>query len=264
MIIEEVSKVYHFIKRDALSFSTYKTNMLLMVLGALFGALSYAYFGANANMEAVLETYNMSLLTYLITGMAFSTYIGQSLMAVQKATNPWWLEEVLVTPTPLPTFIIGSSAWGFIWSTSTVFIYLAVGSLAFGIVLDINFLGTVLVLTLGIGTFFGLSMLGAAILIVTKRGDPVTWLIGILTGLFGNVLFPPQVLPPYLSAISYILPQYYFFTLIRLMLTGCSLDKILADVLILAFMCVTTLCLGYFCFARCLQKVRKDGTLSWF
>ncbi|MCW4010525.1 MAG: ABC transporter permease [Candidatus Bathyarchaeota archaeon] len=260
----EMDKIYYFMKRDIISFSTYKTNMLLMVLSAVFGALSYAFLGANAQMQSVLEMYNISLTTYLIIGIAFNTYLSQSLTLVQKTINPWSLEEVLVSPTGLVTFIVGSSLWGFIWSTGTIVIYLAVGILAFGVVLSINIVGTLLVVALGIGTFIGFSMIGAGILILTKQGDPVTTLITIATSLFGNVLFPPQVMPIQLQVISYFVPQYYFFTTIRQVLTGSSLLSILPDLTILILMCAVILPLGYYIYSWCLQTARKNGTLSWF
>ncbi len=263
-MFQEIEKIYYFMKRDIISFSTYKTNMALMVLSALFGALSYAYLGSNASMQSVLQTYHMSLTAYLLIGMAFNTYIGQSLTLVQKTINPWSLEEVLVSPTGLGTFIIGSSAWGFIWSTVVVAIYLAVGSLAFGVVLSINVVGTVLVLGLGIGTLVGFSMIGAGILILIKQGDPITWLIGMLTSVFGNVLFPPQVMPYQLQIISYFVPQYYFFTCIRLMMTGWSIQMILPEILTLTLMCAIILPLGYLIYSWCLRTARKNGTLSWF
>jgi len=263
-MLQEAEKIYYFIKRDIISFSTYKTNIALMVLSALFGALSYAYLGSNADMQKVLQMYNMSFTAYLLIGMAFNTYIGQSLTLVQKTINPWSLEEVLVSPTGLGTFIIGSSAWGFIWSTIVVAIYLAVGSIAFGVVLSINLAGTVLVLVLGIGTLIGFSMIGAGILILIKQGDPITWLIGILTTVFGNVLFPPQVMPYQLQIISYFVPQYYFFTCIRLMMTGRSIQMILPELLTLALMCAIILPLGYLIYSWCLKTARKNGTLSWF
>jgi ABC-2 type transport system permease protein len=263
-MFEEAEKIYYFIKRDVISFSTYKTNMALLVLGALFGALSYAYLGANANMQKVLQLYNMSFTAYLLIGMAFSTYISQALTLVQRTINPWSLEEVLVSPTGLGTFIIGSSAWGFIWSTIVVAMYLAVGSLAFGVVLSINVAGTVLVLALGIGTLIGFSMIGAGILILIKQGDPITWLIGILTSVFGNVLFPPQVMPYQLQVISYFVPQYYFFTCIRLMMTGWSIQMIMPEIMTLALMCAIILPLGYLVYSWCLRTARKSGTLSWF
>jgi ABC-2 type transport system permease protein len=263
-LFEEAEKIYYFMKRDMISFSTYKTNIVLMVLSALFGALSYAFLGSNASMQSVLEMYKMSLTTYLLIGIAFNTYLAQSLTLVQRTINPWSLEEVLVSPTTLTTFIVGSSLWGFIWSTGVIAIYLAVGVLAFGVVLNINLAGTVLVLALGIGTFIGFSMVGAGILILTKQGDPVTTLITIATGLFGNVLFPPQVMPLQLQIISFFVPQYYFFTSIRLMLTGWSLEMILPNLLVLILMCAIVLPLGYLVYSWCLKTARKNGTLSWF
>ncbi len=261
---DELEKIYYFMKRDIISFSTYKTNIAILVMTALFGALSFAYLGSSATSQSVLEMYNMNLTTYLVIGLAFSTYLNQALTLVQKTINPWALEEVLVSPTRLSTFIVGSSLWGFIWSTAVVVVYLAIGVFIFGISLSINILGTLIVLALGIGTFIGFSMIGAGILILTKQGDPVTALITIATTLFGNVLFPPQIMPAALQAISYLVPQYYFFTCIRLMLTGWTIEMILPNLLILALMCAIIVPLGYGVYAWCLKTARKNGTLSWF
>src|SRR4030066_1334804 len=148
----ELEKIYYFMKRDIISFSTYKTNIAILVMTALFGALSFAFLGSSVVSETVLEMYNMDFTTYIVIGLAFSTYLTQSLTLIQKTINPWALEEVLVSPTRLTTFIIGSSLWSFIWSTLVVVIYLSIGVFVFGITLSINILGTVIVLALGIGT----------------------------------------------------------------------------------------------------------------
>jgi ABC-type multidrug transport system permease subunit len=263
-MLSELEKIYYFMKRDIISFSTYKTNIIILILTALFGALSFAYLGSNATMQSVLQMYHMNLTTYLLIGLAFNTYLGQTLTLVQKTINPWSLEEVLVSPTSLTTFIVGSSLWSFIWSTGVVVIYLAIGVFIFGVALSVNILGTIIVLALGIGTFTGFSMIGAGILILTKQGDPVTALITIATTLFGNVLFPPQVMPVALQAISYVVPQYYFFTCIRLMLTGWTIQMILPDLIILVLMCAIIVPLGYGIYTWCLKTARKNGTLSWF
>jgi ABC-2 type transport system permease protein len=262
--LDELEKIYYFMKRDIISFSTYKTNILILVMTALFGALSFAYLGSSATSQSVMQMYSMNLATYLVIGLAFSTYLNQALTLVQKTINPWALEEVLVSPTGLATFIVGSSLWGFIWSTAVVVVYLGIGVFFFGVSLSVNILGTLIVLALGIGTFLGFSMIGAGILILTKQGDPVTALITIATSLFGNVLFPPQIMPAALQAISYVIPQYYFFTSIRLMLTGWTIQMILPDLLILALECAIIVPLGYGIYAWCLKTARKNGTLSWF
>ena len=260
----ELDKIFYFMKRDIISFSTYKTNIAILVFTAVFGALSFAYLGSNASMQSVLQLYGENFTTYILIGLAFSSYLTQSLTLVQKTINPWALEEVLVSPTSLTTFIIGSSIWGFIWSTATVVVYLAIGVFIFGVSLSINILGAVIVVALGISAFIGFSMIGSGILILTKQGDPVTALITIATSLFGNVLFPPQVLPPVLQTIAYVLPQYYFFKCIRLMLTGWTIPMILPDILILTLMCAIIVPLGYGVYAWCLKTARKNGTLSWF
>jgi len=74
----------------------------------------------------------------------------------------------------------------------------------------------------------------------------------------------PQIMPAALQAISYIIPQYYFFTSIRLMLTGWTIPMILPYLLILGLMCAVILPLGYGVYAWCLKTARKNGTLSWF
>ncbi|MGO8806318.1 MAG: ABC transporter permease [Candidatus Bathyarchaeia archaeon] len=260
----ELEKIWYFMKRDIVSFSTYKTNIFVLLLTAVFGALSFAFVGQSSFNEAVTSQYATNYTTYLIIGLAFNTYLGQALTLVQKTINPWALEEVLVSPTGLSTFIIGSSIWGFIWSTAVVAIYLLLGVYAFGIVLSINIVGALIVLALGIGTFIGFSMIGSGILILTKQGDPITALITIATSLFGNVLFPPSVLPPLLQVIAYVTPPYYFFTCIRDMLLGWTIPMILPKLLILGLMCAIIVPVGFVIYAWCLKTARKNGTLSWF
>jgi ABC-2 type transport system permease protein len=183
---------------------------------------------------------------------------------VQRTINPWTLEEVLVSPTGLGTFIIGSSLWSFLWSTLVIVIYLAVGVFAFGVVLSINIIGTIVIVALGIAIFLGFSMIGAGVLILTKQGDPITTAITIATNLFGNVLFPPEIMPTALQVISYFVPQYYFFTAIRQVLIGSTLEAILPNVLVLILMCAIIVPLGYFIYSLCLKTAKKNGTLSWF
>ena len=260
----ELEKIWYFMKRDIVSFSTYKTNILILVFTAIFGALSFAYLGQSSVNQTVTELYHTPYTTYLLIGLAFNTYLGQALTLVQKTINPWALEEVLVSPTRLTTFIIGSSIWGFVWSTGVVAIYLLLGVYFFGVILSVNIIGALIVLALGIATFIGISMIGSGILILTKQGDPVTALMTIAITLFGNVLFPPQVLPSFLRIIAYITPPYYFMTCIKFMLTGASIASILPNLEILALMCAIIVPSGYAIYAFCLKTARKNGTLSWF
>ena len=144
-LVSELEKIWYFMKRDMISFSTYKTNIIILLGTAVFGVLSFAYLGQSSVNQTVTQLYHTNYTTYLLIGLAFNTYLGQALTLVQKTINPWSLEEVLVSPTRLSTFIIGSSIWGFVWSTGIVAIYLLVGVYFFGVILSINIIGTLIV-----------------------------------------------------------------------------------------------------------------------
>ena len=128
-VSNELEKIYYFMKRDIISFSTYKTNMLVTGYDGAFRRVVFRFFGFKLSQPKRPANVQHELYHIPVIGLAFSTYLNQSLTLVQKTINPWALEEVLVSPTRLSTFIIGSSLWGFIWSTGVVVVYLAIGVL---------------------------------------------------------------------------------------------------------------------------------------
>lgn len=67
--------------------------------------------------------------------------------------------------------------------------------------------------------------------------------------------------PYQLQIISYFVPQYYFFTCIRLMMIGWPIQMILPELLTLALMYAIVLPLGYLIYIWCLKTARKNGTL---
>ena len=132
---DELEKIWYFMKRDMVSFSTYKTNIARITFNRGFRRVILCLSWAERRLaKRDCNSYHIDFTTYLVIGLAFNTYLGQALTLVQKTINPWALEEVLVSPTGLSTFIIGSSIWGFIWSTGVVAIYLAIGVYFFGVI----------------------------------------------------------------------------------------------------------------------------------
>lgn len=58
-----------------------------------------------------------------------------------------------------------------------------------------NYLGVLVVLILTIVAFSGLGIMAASFIMVTKRGDPVTTLVGGVGLLLGGVYYPVELLP---------------------------------------------------------------------
>jgi ABC-2 type transport system permease protein len=63
---------------------------------------------------------------------------------------------------------------------------------------------------------FGLASTG--IVLVSKRGDPITWVLTTLTGLISGVLYPVAMLPDWIQKVSYALPTTQALAALRLAL----------------------------------------------
>lgn len=241
-LITEIEALAAFVKKDVRTRTTYKLNLSLSFLNTLMAALTWSFLGQNAHLGSALAPYGGSFISYLIVGMAFNEYMMESLKAVQKSINPSELEEILVSPVKIRVFILGNALWGYTFHTINILIYFALGTLVFGVTFDsINPVGVVITLILGIAVMFSFSLLASGILIVWKQGDVVQWFLGAMSSLFAGVYFPITILPDQLQTISWILPQTYFFELIRLALNGHQLIELqvnmipLGSAILLAF-----------------------------
>jgi ABC-2 type transport system permease protein len=219
-----LSSVLAFVRRDMRAKRTYKLGMTLGILNTLLAALTYAFLGQNAQLPGLAK--GVSFVTYLIIGVAFNEFMIESLKAVQKSVSPSELEEVLSLPVRLRVFVVGNVLWGYIWHGINALVYLSVGIVFFGVTFGaVDYGGAAVTLVLGIAVMLSFSLLASGILIVTKQGDIIQWVIGALGTLFSGVYFPIALLPAPLQPVSWFLPQTYFLALIREALSGHQLIK---------------------------------------
>jgi ABC-2 type transport system permease protein len=109
----------------------------------------------------------------------------------------------------------------------------------------------------------GIGLMSAGVIMVTKVGDPITWIFTTLTGLLSGVLFPIQYLPSYLQVISYILPTTYALHALRMtLIQNATFAQILPQILVLILTAMITLPLGFYMFRWGFDKTRKTGTLA--
>ncbi len=146
----------------------------------------------------------MALHDYLATSLdAFSRSIRESQLAGT-------LEALLSTQTSLPTIILSSSTYPFLWTSLGVVLYLVLGVELFEVQLTSgNWAAAVLILILAVIVFCSLGILSASFIMVFKRGSPIGWLFGGLSWLLGGVLYPVTVLPEWLQQVSRLLPITY-------------------------------------------------------
>ena len=250
------------VKREMMVRLSYRMALVIAIVSAASGLFSYAFLGNGAVVSATTQTYGMSLGAFLVTGVAFSSIITNGLSMFGEFANPSQLEEVLVTPTDFRTFVLCSSFLSILVSIGTTIILLSMSVLLLGFVFSYNIPLLLAMGFLGVTSAIGLGFLGLGFQLVYKQTYFLSWLLFSFTSLVGNMIVPVQVLPNFLQVVSYVTPQYYFFTGIRVALGS----NVAAEGFILALFGVYStvlLLLGLLVFHRGLGFIKRNGTHRW-
>jgi ABC-2 type transport system permease protein len=263
-------KIWLFIKRGLINIFSYKTALALGILGSFVGILQFTFmarFLQQGNTFPGIQQYGGNIIAYLIIGSAFTAFLGVSLNSFQGAIRSeqqmGTLEHLLMSNTKLELLLIYSGVWNFLYTLLNVGILLGIIVFIFGVPLGINFIPAAVTLILTILGLSGIGLMSAGMIMVTKVGDPITWIFTTLTGLLSGVLFPISYLPTYLQAISYMLPTTYALHALRMtLIQNATFAQILPQILVLILTSMITLPLGFYMFRWGFDKARRAGTLA--
>jgi len=270
--LHTIRKSLLFLGRDFRMEVSYRLSFLLQLLGILFSSASF-YFVAQLLGESAapqLSRYGGDYFSFVLIGIAFVGYQGVALYTfsrvIRSAQTQGTLEALLVTPTPLPTILLSSSLWSFIFASLRVVTYLLVGALVFSADLgQANVVAGLVVLLLTIATLSGIGILSASFIMVFKRGSPVNFVIGSLSSLLGGVYYPVEVLPGWLQTLARFFPLTYSLEAMRrALLAGESLAALAREVTILTAFAVALLPLGLIAFRLAVRQAKRDGSLAHF
>jgi ABC-2 type transport system permease protein len=263
-----LNKIWAFLKRDFENTTSYKLSFVLGILNIFLSILMFYFISRLIGSSAAqhLDVYGGDYFAFYLVGAAFSAYFwtwfstfAGTIMAGQASGT---LEIMLATPTKLPTILLASSAFKFIYTTINVILYIVAG-----ILLGVNFgsanLGAASVIfILTILTFSSLGLISAALILIFKRDDPVAWFLGQIGTLLGGSLFPITILPLWLQKVSAINPITYALRSMRLaLLQGHTISMLSNDILALIIFSAVLFPLGMLFFNFCIKKAKKDGSL---
>ena len=264
-----MSTALAFLKRDFSQAVSYRLAFLMQLGGIIFNVAIF-YFMAQLFGSAVapqLEDYGGDYFSFVLIGLAFTGFLGLSLssfaQSVREGQMMGTLEIMLLSPTRLSTILLSSSIWAYLLTTVRVIVYLIVGTLIFGASLNQTNIGTaLLVMLLSIASFSGIGIISASFVLLTKKGDPIAWVLGGASSLLAGVYYPVTVLPDWLEPISRVLPLTYALDAMRLsMLQGTSLYELRYDILILLAFTVVITPISFLIFRLALKRAKKEGSL---
>ena len=271
-MISIIKKPVAFIKRELIAEASYKFSFLSQFPKIFFSVLTFFFlskligdFGAPH-----LDAYGGSYFAFVLIGVAFQGYISVSMSEISQIIREGQmlgtLETLLMTQTSVPTIIFSSSLYSYIWSTFRVGVYIFLGAFIFGVdIQNTNLISAFVILILTITAFSGLGIISASFVMIFKRGDPISWIIGAGSTLLGGLYYPISVLPAWLQKFSYIFPITYSLEGMRLaVLKGYSLSELKSIITMLMGFSVLILPICILIFQYAVKKAKMDGTLTHY
>ena len=267
-----LNKPLAFIKRDFLNEISYRLSCIMQIFGILVSILTF-YFLARLFGSAVvpyLKPYGGDYFSFVIIGVAFSNYQEVAMYSLSRSIRDaqitGTLEALLVTQTEIPTIIISSSLYSFLFTSLRVIAYLLLGSLFFGMdISHANFFTATVILVLTITSLSSFGIISASFVMVFKKGDPITWLFLSVSWFLGGVYYPVAVLPAWLLKLSYLLPITHSLEGMRMsLLQGASLTALFPNVLALLAFTFVMLPVSVMVFRYAVNQAKRDGSLTQY
>lgn len=266
-----LSKIWAFIKRDALQAVSYKMGFVGQFFGIFFGVATFFFISKVVGTGAAqyLTKYRGDYFAFAIVGMAFNSFLGVGLSSlagiIRREQLQGTLEAMLVTRTPLSLIIFSSALWNFGFTSFRVLVYVLTGYFLFGMNLNFSLEGLLaglLILLVTLLSFMGIGMISASFILIFKEGNPLDFLMGASSGLLGGVFYPIAVLPLWLQPFSKLLPITYGIEGFRkALLVRATFQDILPELSVLTIFLVILLPLGLISFSYAVKYAKKEGTL---
>ncbi len=264
-------RLWAMLVRDVQTEISYRLAFMLQFASVFFSVFVFYFLSQLIGDSAAnqIGTGDGGYFPYVLIGIAFSGYFGVGLNSfadtLRTAQTTGTLEALLVTPTRLPTIVVGSAAYSYLFTTLRVGFYLLLG-LALGVRFDgANWSAALVSLTLAIVAFASIGIMAAGFIMVLKRGDPITWLVANLAGLLGGVYYPVSILPAWLQPLARLLPITYALDAMRgALLDGAGWAALAPDMLALALFCVLLFPLSLLVFRFAVRQARADGSLAHY
>ena len=167
-------------------------------------------------------------------------------MAIVRERERGTLEQLMVSPIPVPALILGKTIPFAVLGYIEFSIALALGIVWF----KIPFVGSWFLLY-GLSLLFVLTTLGVGMLISTMTSTQqqamfFTWFFTIYAILMSGFFIPIENMPPLVRWLTYLNPVRYFMTIVRgIMMKGAGLESLRTEVLALVIFGVSMFSLSW-------------------
>jgi ABC-2 type transport system permease protein len=262
-----VTAVAAFLRRDWRVARTYRTALAGHAVGLVAFLLTFALFTPVVRDDFAAR-YGATYLGFAAVGIAVSGALLAALSAFAgafaEAQVEGTLEAMLLAPVPHERVVAALGAWPLTLATAGCGLTLAFAELG-GAGFRVSLPSLVLTAALSLAVFVAFGLLSAAVMVLTKRGDPVALVFGLVGALSAGAYVPTSTFPGWLAPIAALNPMTYALDAWRGALLRAASPLDLARPLgILALAAAAGLPLAWAALRRSLAVARTEGSLSTY
>ncbi len=261
-----------FFRKGLLEALSYRAAFGLKLITAALSLGTFFYLARFIDLgnSPMLETYGVDYLGFGLVGLVLLNLQHVTVSAypqgVREAQLSGTLEAMLAAPAPPWLVLLCTPLYRFASAFLWAVLYLLVGGLLFGVRFGpVCWTSLALALPLCGLAFASLGFIAAALTMVLRRGDPISYFLGGLSALAGGAFYPTGVLPGWLQDLAWLLPITHSLEVVRrAVFTAATPLELRSHLLGLALFCVVAAPLGLFAFSRAVRRARVDGSLTHF
>ncbi len=267
-IARHTGRIAAIARRDLTIERSYRFRVVVFVARALVSLMILRQVSKLVIDSPELQAYGGSYFDFAVVGIAIMAVAGVGISSfnanILREQALGTLEILLATPTPVSILLAGSFVFPLVMTMLELTMYLGLGLGIIGGGFDLaGFALAVPVLALLLASFCAFGIIGASIVVLIKRGDPLTAPLTLATSILSGALFPVSTLPPALELLAKAFPAYYGINGTREALLGTGGWRAVApDLVALAMFDLVLLPLSIWIFRRALTAARRAGTLS--
>ncbi|CAN5574629.1 hypothetical protein BH20CHL7_BH20CHL7_03480 [soil metagenome] len=263
-----MNRIAALVRRDLTLELSYHFNLVMQLVGIVVSVASFYFLGRLVGDAKELAQFDGGYFEFALVGLLVMNFSVVSVTAfsrsIQAAQATGTFEILLSTPTSLPTLMAGTLIVPLLLASVQAVVYLAFGVILVGFTAPVSaiLLATALLL-LTLGTFAAIGILSAAVIILTKRGEPFSGIVLQVSNLLAGALFPVVLLPDTLQIASRLVPAFYGLRGAReVLLAGGGLPEVAVDLAALAVFNVALFPIALFALSRAIRLARVTGTLG--
>jgi ABC-2 type transport system permease protein len=263
-----VVRLHALTRRDLRIELSYHFQLYLRLVAVLFSVVIFYFVGELVGNAPELADQRGGYLEFVVVGLVLGGYAAACTMgfnqAISRAQSDNTLEVLLATPTSLTTLLGGTLTVPILLATVDTAVYLLLVTVFTTGAVELSGVIVALpVLVLVLGTFVALGIVSAAVIVLTKRGDPFSTLVIQASNLLAGAMFPVVLLPDALQVLARAVPAFYGLRSIRAaLLADAGFADVAGDLLILLGFNIVLLPLSLAIFRWAVATARVTGTLG--